>query len=240
MLLAIDVGNTHIMLGIYENDKLKVYWRISTDRCKTEDEYGVIIKNLLTQSNFKTEEIKGIIISNVVPPLTFVLKKMSQKYFRVTPLFVGQDVETGLNILVDNPQEVGADRIVNAVSGYRLYGGPLIIVDFGTATTFCAISGQGEYLGGAIAPGIGISVDALFRYAAKLPRVELVRPKQVVGKNTISGMQAGIIYGFVGQVEGIVKRMSAEFPTPPLVVATGGYAPLIASETKAINKVDPS
>jgi type III pantothenate kinase len=180
-----------------------------------------------------------VAISSVVPPLMYSLERMSRKYFGLEPLIVGPGIKTGLNILMDNPREVGADRIVNAVAGYSLYGGPLIIVDFGTATTFCAISKQGDYLGGAIAPGIGISTEALFEKAAKLPRVELARPRRVIGKDTITSIQAGITYGFVGQVDGIARRMAKELPSPPLIVATGGFASLIARESEVIDQVNP-
>lgn len=239
MLLAIDAGNTHIMLGVYEKEKLKAHWRISTDKNKTEDEYVVIIKNLLALDRLELRSIEAVVISTVVPPLVFPFKKMVQKYFKLTPLFIGSGVKTGLNILMDNPREVGADRVVNAVGAYHLYGGPLIIVDFGTATTFCAISAKGEYRGGAIAPGIGISVEALFRYAAKLPRVEMVKPDRVIGKDTVPSMQSGIIYGFAGQVDGIVRRMSREFESQPMVIATGGHASLIAAEAETVDRIDP-
>lgn len=169
----------------------------------------------------------------------YSLERMAEKYFSVKPLVVRPDLDLGLKIMLDNPQELGADRLVNALAGYTLYGGPLIIVDFGTATTFCAITAQGEYLGGAIAPGIGISVEALFEKAAKLPRVELIRPPRTIGTNTIASLQSGIIYGFVGQVDGIVRRMAREFDRPPLVVATGGFASLIAKESETIDRVNP-
>ncbi len=239
MLLAIDVGNTNIMLGVYEENQLQTWWRISTNREQTEDEYGVIIRNLFQQSGLQPASIKAIVISSVVPPLRYPLEKMSQKYFNVHPIIVGPGVKTGLNILMDNPREVGADRVVNAVAAIELYGGPLIIVDFGTATTFCAISERGEYLGGAIAPGIGISTEALFERAAKLPRVELVLPEKIIGKNTVLSIQSGILFGFVGQVDGIVRRMMREFSSKPLVVATGGLAGLIARESETIEEVNP-
>ncbi|MGI5822678.1 MAG: type III pantothenate kinase [Dethiobacteria bacterium] len=238
MLLAIDVGNTNIMLGVYDGNNLQMCWRISTDRARTEDEYGVIIRNLFQQNGFQAECIQAMIISSVVPPLRYPLGRMAQKYFKVSPLIVGPGIKTGLNILMDNPQELGADRVVNAVGAIELYGGPLIIVDFGTATTFCAISEKAEYLGGAIAPGIQISTEALFQKAAKLPRVELVKPQKVIGKNTVESIQAGVIYGFVGNVDGIVRRMCHEFQHKPHVVATGGMAGLIASESETIEDVN--
>jgi len=238
LLLAVDVGNTNIMLGVYAGETLQKCWRISTSREQTDDEYGVIVRNLFQQSGFAAECISAIIISSVVPPLDFPLKKMAEKYFQVSPLIIGPGIRTGLNILMDNPREVGADRVVNAVAGIELYGGPLIIVDFGTATTFCAISEKNEYLGGAIAPGIGISTEALFQKAAKLPRVEFVKPRRVIGKDTITSMQAGIYYGFAGQVDGIVRRMAGEFARKPFVVATGGLAGLIAPESETIEEVN--
>lgn len=239
MLLAIDVGNTHIMLGVYREDQILIYWRLATRKESTEDELGIVVKNLLHNSHLKLSDIKAIAISSVVPPLMYSLERMSNKYFEIDPLVIGPGIKTGLNIVTDNPREVGADRIVNAVAAYNLYGGQLIIVDFGTATTFCAISESGDYLGGAIAPGIGISMEALFERAAKLPRVEIVRPEQVIGKDTISSMQSGIIFGFAGQVDGIVRRMVEELKARPLIIATGGFASLIARESETIGKVNP-
>lgn len=239
MLLAVDVGNTNIMIGVFDDRKVRVCWRLATDWNSTEDELGIIIKNLLHHSRLSPREIAAVAISSVVPPLMYSLERMAEKYFSVKPLVVRPDMQTGMKILLDNPRELGADRMVNALAGFTLYGGPLIIVDFGTATTFCAISAKGDYLGGAIAPGIGISVEALFEKAAKLPRVELIRPPKTIGKNTIASLQAGIIYGFVGQVDGIVRRMAKEFSSPPLVVATGGFASLIAAESETINRVNP-
>ncbi|MEW5784340.1 MAG: type III pantothenate kinase [Bacillota bacterium] len=238
MLLAIDVGNTNIMIGVFAEDKVKISWRIATHRDSTEDELGMVIKNLLQHSGIALHDITAVAISSVVPPLMYSLERMTKKYFSLEPLVVGPGIKTGLNILMDNPREVGADRIVNAVAGYSLYGGPLIIVDFGTATTFCTISGRGDYMGGAIAPGIGISTEALFEKAAKLPRVELLKPRRVIGKDTITSIQSGIIYGFVGQVDGIVRRMAKEMPEVPLVVATGGFASLIAQESETIKEVN--
>lgn len=239
MLLAVDVGNTNMVLGVYMGRELKVSWRISTNREQTGDEYGIIFKNLFAQASIDDGLLTGMIVSSVVPPLMFSLEEMAKRYFRLDPLVVGPGMKTGLNIKIDNPREVGADRIVNAVAGIELYGGPLIIVDFGTATTFDAISKSGEYLGGAIAPGISISTEALFQRAAKLPRVELVKPKRIIGRDTISSMQSGIIYGFIGQVDGIVKRMIQEFPEKPKVVATGGLASLLAADSETLEIVNP-
>ena len=239
MFLAVDVGNTHIMLGIYREEEIVIYWRLATRRDSTEDELGMLVKNLLHNSHLHLKDIKAIAISSVVPQLMYSLQRMGQKYFSLDPLIIGPGIKTGLNIITDNPREVGADRIVNAVAALNIYGGPLIIVDFGTATTFCAISEAGDYLGGAIAPGIGISMEALFDKAAKLPRVELIRPERVIGKDTTSSMQSGIVFGFVGQVDGIVRRMKAEFKKETLVIATGGFANLIACESETINTVNP-
>ncbi len=239
MFLAVDVGNTHIMLGIYREEEIVIYWRLATRRDSTEDELGMLVKNLLHNSHLHLKDIKAIAISSVVPQLMYSLQRMGQKYFSLDPLIIGPGIKTGLNIITDNPREVGADRIVNAVAALNIYGGPLIIVDFGTATTFCAISEAGDYLGGAIAPGIGISMEALFDKAAKLPRVELIRPERVIGKDTTSSMQSGIVFGFVGQVDGIVRRMKAEFKKDTMVIATGGFANLIACESETIDKVNP-
>lgn len=238
MLLAIDVGNTDIMLGVFIEGKLDTCWRVSTSWHLTEDELAITIKNLFKHSSLDWHGVKGIAISSVVPPLMHSLEKMSHKYFKLSPLIVGPGVKTGLNILMDDPRELGADRVVNAVAGYSLYGGPLIIVDFGTATTFCVLNERGGYLGGAIAPGVGVSTEALFNKAAKLPRVELVKPTQVIGKNTVGSMHSGIIYGFMGQVDGIVRRIFQELSIQPLVVATGGFAELLSRESETIDKVN--
>lgn len=238
MILVMDTGNTNIVLGVYEGNQLKYHWRMQTYRHKTEDEYAMQVKSLFTHVGLQFEDVKGIIISSVVPPVVFPLEQMCRKYFNQKPLVVGPGIKTGLNIQYENPREVGADRIVNAVAAIEDYGGPLIIVDFGTATTYCYVNSDGGYMGGAIAPGIGISMEALFDRASKLPRIELARPDQVVGKNTVAAMQSGIIYGYVGQVEGIVARMKAQSKEEPKVVATGGLADLIASESTAIDVVD--
>lgn len=239
MILVLDTGNTNIVLGVYHDDKLIHHWRLETDPYKTEDEYGMQVKALFNHAGIEFNQIDGIIISSVVPPIMFSLERMCQKYFGLKPLVVGPGVKTGLNIKYENPREVGADRIVNAVAAIDVYGPPLIVVDFGTATTYCYINEKGEYMGGAIAPGIGISTDALFARASKLPRIELTQPENVIGKNTISAMQAGIVYGYVGQVEGIVSRMKAQSKQVPTVIATGGMANLIATESTVIDKIDP-
>lgn len=240
MLLVFDIGNTNMVLGAYEGKELLQHWRISTDRQKTGDEYGMLINNLFAYGGLSIKDIEAVIISSVVPPLVVPLVKMCQRYFNVEPLVVGPGIKTGIFIKYENPREVGADRIVNAVAAHHKYGGdrPLIIVDFGTATTFCVIDQNGDYLGGAIAPGIGISTEALFQRAAKLPRIELVKPKTVICRNTVTSMQSGIIYGFVGQVDGIVRRMKEEMGRDAFVVATGGLANLITMESSTINAVE--
>ncbi|MFZ5641570.1 MAG: type III pantothenate kinase [Bacillota bacterium] len=240
MLLVLDVGNTNIVLGVYRGEELIHSWRISTNKHKTADEYGIQIRVLFQYADIDYRDIKAVVLSSVVPPIMPALERMAEKYFGIKPLVVGPGVKTSMPIKYDNPKEVGADRIVNAIAAIELYGGPLIIVDFGTATTFCAISGQGEYLGGAIAPGVGISTEALVAKAAKLPRIELVKPKTVIGKTTISSMQSGILYGFVGQVDGIVNRIKEEMGTEAKVVATGGLAELISRESSTIDLVNPN
>lgn len=239
MILVIDVGNTNTVMGLYDNKKLLDFWRIKTDSQKTSDEYGMIIHELFIFCGYKFSDINSIVVSSVVPTIMYTLQHMVRKYFELEPLVVGPGIKTGINIKYDNPKEVGADRIVNAVAAYELYGGPLILVDFGTATTFCAISKNGEYLGGAISPGIQISMDALFQRTAKLPRVELVKPETVICKNTINSMQSGIIFGYVGQVDYIVRRMKKELGSENTkVIATGGLAKLIASESETIDVVN--
>ncbi|HJV47554.1 MAG TPA: type III pantothenate kinase [Bacillota bacterium] len=239
MVLVIDVGNTNIVLGVFDGEVLKHHWRIATDRSKTDDEYGILIKSLFHDVGLNVNGIEGVIISSVVPPLMFTLEMMVQTYFHTKPLVIGPGIKTGLNIKAENPREVGADRIVNAVSAIHFYGPPLIVVDFGTATTFCYIDEQGNWSGGAIAPGIKISTEALYSRAAKLPRIEITKPQYVLGKNTVVAMQAGIFYGFVGQVNEIVNRMKAEAKANPKVVATGGLSELIQTETACIDIVDP-
>ncbi len=238
MLLVLDTGNTNIVLGVYHQGELQHHWRMETYRHRTEDEYAMAVKSLFTHVGLKFSDITRIIISSVVPPVMFPLEQMCKKYFNQKPLIVGPGIKTGLNIKYDNPKEVGADRIVNAVAAIEAYGSPLIIVDFGTATTYCYINEKSEYMGGAIAPGIGISMEALFDRASKLPRVELQTPERVVGTNTVGAMQSGIVYGYVGQVEGIVARMKAASKVEPTVIATGGLAALIAKETSSIDIVD--
>lgn len=239
LIFVLDVGNTNIVLGVFEGEKLIHHWRMETNRHKSEDEYAMQVKALFEHADLAFSDITGIIISSVVPPIMSALERMCEKYFDLVPLVVGPGIKTGLNIKYENPREVGADRIVNAVAAIKDYGSPLIIVDFGTATTYCYINEQKQYMGGAIAPGISISTEALYSKAAKLPRIEIVRPDGIIGKNTVASMQAGILYGYVGQVEGIVQRIKAYSKTDPTVIATGGMAELIANESKAINIVDP-
>ncbi|MDX9871838.1 MAG: type III pantothenate kinase [Clostridia bacterium] len=239
MLLVIDVGNTNIVLGVYDGNKLSKYWRLTTNRNQTADEYGIRICSLFNHSGLDYRQVNAITISSVVPPVMPTLEEMAHSYFNVEPLVIGPGVKTGMPILYDNPREIGADRVVNAIAGFEQYGGPLIIVDFGTATTFCVISQKGEYLGGAITAGLGIATEALFQRAAKLPKIELVKPKKIIGRNTVSSMQAGLIYGYIGQVDEIVTRIKKEIESDAYVVATGGMAEIIANESRTINKVDP-
>lgn len=241
MLLVIDVGNTNTVLGLFDDDRLIHDWRIRTEIDHTIDEYGVLIYNLYQSSRMKAKEIKAvtdIIISCVVPPMLNILEPLCVKYFNIKPLIVGPGIKTGMPIFYDNPREVGADRIVNAVAAYNKYRKECIIVDFGTATTFDYVSPKGEYMGGCIAPGIVISSEALFEKASKLPRVEFSKPKSAITKDTVSAMQAGIMFGYAGLVDGIVNRMKAEVKTKPQVIATGGLANIIAPETKTIEKIE--
>nr|WP_279342496.1 type III pantothenate kinase [Geotalea sp. SG265] len=236
--MVIDVGNSNIVLGIYDESRLVRDWRISTDKSKTPDEYGILVNELFRLAGIDFSRITDIIISSVVPTLTGVLEKLSLQYFGFKPYVIGPGIKTGMSIHYDNPKEVGADRIVNAVAGYEKHHGALIIVDFGTATTFDYVNKRGEYCGGAIAPGLVISMEALFQKASKLPRVEITKPPVIVAKNTVNSMQAGIFYGYVGLVDGIVTRMKGEGKENPKVIATGGLAGLIAPESTTIEEVD--
>lgn len=240
MLLAFDVGNSNIVLGLYEEKKLLTHWRMSTDKSKSADELGIFVNQLFQYEGFNTNQVTDVIISSVVPTIMYSLQHMAIKYFNTEAIVVGPGIKTGINVKYDNPRQVGADRIVNAVAAYKKHGGPLIVVDFGTATTFCAISKECAYLGGAISPGIKISSDALFQKASKLTRVELVKPKRVICKNTTQSIQSGVIYGYVGSVDHIVIRMKEELGSDQSiqVIATGGLAGLIASESKVIDIVD--
>ncbi len=238
MLLAIDVGNTNTVLGVYEGATLRAHWRIETTARRTYDEYGILIFQLFTHAGLDPKQVKAVAVSSVVPTLHFNLEKMAERYFKLQPMFVGPGVKTGMPILYDNPREVGADRIVNAVAAFERHKGALIVVDFGTATTFDAVTAKGEYLGGAICPGITIAMEALFTNASKLPRVEFARPPAVIGKNTVHSMQSGLVFGYVSLVDGICARMTSDLGGTARVFATGGLAPLIASESKAIHVVD--
>ena len=239
MLLVFDVGNTNMVIGIYKDKSLVKDWRICTDIHKTSDEYGMLIGNLLAHDNIDIKSIDDVIISSVVPNVMHALENFCIKYCDKKPMIVGPGIKTGLNIKYDNPKQVGADRIVNAVAAIEKYGSPLIIVDFGTATTFCAISDKAEFLGGTICPGLKISSEALFNGAAKLPRVELIKPGKTICKATVEAMQAGIIYGYVGQVEKIISMMKKELGSEDIkVVATGGLSSLIHSETDSIDHID--
>lgn len=238
MLLVIDVGNTNTVLGIYAGTTLQRSWRITTDKRRTVDEYAMLIHDLFAISGFGFGDVKDVIISCVVPPMLSTLEGICSDYFKLKALVVGPGIKTGMPILYDNPREVGADRIVNAVAAYEKNRCSLIVVDFGTATTFDYISARGEYLGGAIAPGIGISAEALFERASKLPRVEFVTPPAVIARNTVNSIQAGLIYGYAGLVDGIVSRMQQESKEEALVVATGGLAPLMAPVSRTIKQVD--
>ncbi len=239
MLLAIDIGNTNIAIGVFEDERLRAAWRLGTDVHKLEDEYASVFLNLLSLKGLAFADIDCAIISSSVPPLVTVFEGLCQRYFEVSPMVVGPGTKTGVRISIDNPREVGADRVVNAAAGHRLYGGPLIVVDFGTATTLDAVSEEGDYLGGAIAPGIGISAEALFEHAAKLPRVELIRPQKAIGRSSVSAMQSGIIFGYVGLIEGIVVRMRKELGGTAKVIATGGLADVICRETDIVDALEP-
>ena len=241
MLLVIDVGNTNIVLGVYDGRRLVQHWRIETRKSKTSDEYGILLRQLLAASDLEPAALTDCILSCVVPPLVEPIVEMGARYLGCKVTVVGHGTRTGMPIRYENPREVGADRIVNAVAGYehveRMKG--VIVCDFGTATTFDVVSPAGEYLGGAIAPGVGISLDALFHQASKLPRIELVRPKTVIGRNTVNSMQSGVIFGYVGLVDGLVTRMIAECGFEIAVLATGGIAPLIGPESSTITEVLP-
>ncbi|WP_096701824.1 type III pantothenate kinase [Magnetospirillum sp. 15-1] len=239
MLLAIDSGNTNIVFAVYDGDTLRGEWRASTDSERTADELGVWLTQLLTIEGLNRLDISSAIIASVVPAMVFGLKTLCRRYFKCEPLVVGDEgVDLGLSILLDRPEEVGADRLVNAVAAHKYYKGPLIVIDFGTATTFDVVDADGNYCGGAISPGINLSLEALHMAAAKLPRVAIGRPRQVIGRATVPAMQSGIFWGYVGLIEGLVKRIKEEFGSEMLVVATGGLAPLFAEATKVINALD--
>jgi len=239
MLLAVDIGNTTIAFGVFEGEKLRATWRVATDLNKTVDEYAVLLLSLLPREGLLLSDIDHAIIASVVPPVEPILEELSRCYLGISPLLVGPGVKTGVRICTDNPREVGADRVVNAAAAHRLYGGPLVIIDFGTATTVDVVSSEGDYLGGAIAPGVDIAAEALFERASKLPRVELIPPEHAIGKNTVASMQSGIIFGYVGLIEGLVARILRELGGKARVVATGGLSTVIAKETKVVDIVNP-
>lgn len=243
MLFVIDVGNTNIVLGAYEGKKLLSEWRLSTNPQKTADENGMFVMGLFEKADLNYKDVDAAVLSSVVPNVMYSIEHMIKKYFKINPLIVGPGIKTGVNIKYDNPKEVGADRIVNAVAAHEMYDRSLIIIDFGTATTFCAVGKSGDYYGGAIAPGIKISADSLFERTAKLPKIEILKPPSVICKNTVQSMQAGVVYGYIGAVDYIVKKMKLEMlelgEEEPYVVATGGLAKLIADGSETIDKVIP-
>ncbi len=239
MLLAVDIGNTNITLGVFENEELRATWRMASNVNQMADEYSALLLVLMRHQNLDISDIKDIALCSVVPPLTTTFTDLSQRYFHTTPLVVGAGVKTGVSIRMDNPREVGADRIADAAAAHYLYGGPIIVIDLGTTTVFSIISKEGEYIGGIIATGIATAAEALFTRTAQLPRVELTSPKHVIGTNTITAMQSGIIYGYASLVEGMLSRIREEWGEKAPVVATGGYATLIAKETTVIDKVNP-
>jgi type III pantothenate kinase len=256
MLLAIDVGNTNTVLGLYRLDgesgspatglgrgggqkpELVAHWRVTTHRQQTADEYGVFFINLFQMNGLAPSEVKHIVISSVVPPVEGTLRQVCETYFHLQPLFIEPGIKSGMPILMDNPSELGADRLVNAVAAFARYGGPCVVVDFGTATTFDVISAKGEYLGGAIAPGLGLSAEALFSRAARLSRIDIKRPAKVVGTNSVTCLQSGLYYGYIGLVDGLLERITAELGAPPRVIATGGLARLIAQDSRFIAEID--
>jgi len=238
MLLVIDAGNTNTSLGVFSGATLEAHWRLTTNRARTVDEYGILSRNLFELAKIDFKAIDGIAIASVVPPLNYTLTTMAETYFHLTPLFVDYTTDTGVGILYEPPSDVGADRIVDAVAAIEKYGAPCIVVDFGTATTFNAINSRREYLGGVIAPGIMVSSDALFERTAKLPRVDIRRPQKVIGSSTMHAMQSGLYYGYAGLVDGVLQKMLEELQGQPRVVATGGLAPLIATGSRFIEVMD--
>jgi type III pantothenate kinase len=239
MLLAVDIGNTSITLGVFDGEKLRATWHLATGVHRMSDEYAVLLLNLLNHQGLKAADIKAVALCSVVPPLISTFEELFQRYFHISPLVVGAGVKTGVRIRMDNPREVGADRIADAAAAHHLYGGPVIVIDLGTATTFGIISKEGDYIGGIIATGIATAAEALFTRTAQLPRVELAHPRHVIGTNTVAAIQSGIIYGYASLVEGMLARIHKELGVKAKVVATGGYAGLIAKETKVIDVVNP-
>lgn len=239
MLLAMDVGNSRIQWGVYDGDQLRFHWYTATDRLATEDEYALLLRRLLEARGLSLRDIDRVAIASVVPPLMPTLRRLSEEHLGVPPFVVGPNVKMGMPIRYENPREVGADRMVVAVGAYEKYGGPVVVVDFGTPLVFDVVSARGEYLGGAVAPGVEISTEALFQRAAKLPRIELQAPASAIATNTVHAMQSGIVYGFAGQVDAIVGRIKEELGGPVRIVATGEMAPLIAPHAKQVDRLDP-
>lgn len=239
MILTLDIGNTNIKTALFEGMEMLHYWRVSTNRAMSSDEYGILLLNLFAHAGVSPKQVEGIMISSVVPQINFTIEHMCRTYFGMEPHIIGPGIKTGINIRYENPRELGSDRIANAVAAYELYGGPCITIDFGTATSFGVINERGEFLGGAICPGLKLAAEALTERAAKLPRFELAKPDSVIGRNTISNMQAGIVYGYIGQINYLVERMKRELGAPHAkVVATGGLAVLVAGESNAIDVMD--
>jgi type III pantothenate kinase len=239
MLLAVDIGNTSITLGVFDGEKLRATWHVATGVHRLPDEYASLLLSLLRHQGLETADVKAVALCSVVPPLISTFEELFERYFKIEPLVVGAGVKTGVSIRMDNPREVGADRIADAAAAHHLYGGPVIIIDLGTATTFGIISKEGAYIGGIIATGIATAAEALFTRTAQLPRVELAPPKHIIGTNTVAAIQSGIIYGYASLVEGMLARIQKELGVKAKVVATGGYAGLIARETKVIDVVNP-
>ena len=238
MVLAVDIGNTNIVFGVFDGGRIMCHWRIGTDKSKTSDEYGILFRELMKLRDIDPDTIRGAVISCVVPTIQSTVTSAIQTYFNVNPVVVGPGVKTGMPILYHNPKEVGADRIVNGVAAYDKYRSAVIVVDFGTATTFDCVSDKGEYMGGVITPGLVISAEALYREASKLPRVEIVKPETIIGKTTVESIQSGLIHGYAGLVDGVVEKIKTEMRTEPRVIATGGVANLIAPESRTIEEVD--
>ena len=239
MILTLDIGNTNMKTALFDGMEMKQYWRLSTNRNRTSDEFGICLMNLLAYHGIDNGSIEGIIMSSVVPQINFTIEHMCRNYFGMEPMKIEPGVKTGINIKYENPRELGSDRIANAVAAYELYGGPCITIDFGTATSFGAISAKGEFLGGAICPGLKLAADALTENTAKLPRFELMKPECVIGRNTVANMQAGIVYGYIGQIKYLVNRMKKEMDVPNIkVIATGGLAVLVAGESSVIDVMD--
>ena len=238
MLLVIDIGNTNVNYGVWEGDQLRATWRMATDVRRQPDEYAALSMQILQHNGLTLKDIDKGIFSSVVPPLIPTFEEIFQQYFKVHPIVVGTGTKTGMRILAENPREVGADRVCHAVAAYKLYGGPLIVIDFGTATVFDAVTPEGDYMGGAIAPGVNLAAEALFQRASKLPRIEFAKPKNAIGRNTVTAMQSGLFFGYVGLIEGLVARFQKELGGDAKVVATGGLARLIASETKVVDHVN--